>query len=167
MGSLTPSLQGFNVSYKYTHQKGRVQTPDADEVPMNAIQPNTSVIGVGYDDDGGKFGGNLYVTRVGEKKAEDSYNIFWKEEKAPNSFAKWRSDGYTTLDLTGYYKPTKNITLQAGVYNLTNRKYLTWDSARSIRSFGTSNLIDKTTGLGINRFYAPERNFKVGAEFVF
>ncbi|HHV6352413.1 TPA: TonB-dependent receptor, partial [Haemophilus influenzae] len=57
--------------------------------------------------------------------------------------------------------------IRAGVYNLTNRKYITWDSARSIRSFGTSNVIDQSTGQGINRFYAPGRNYKMSVQFEF
>ena len=55
------------------------------------------------------------------KKAEDTYNLFWKEEQAKIVRLRWRSGGYTTVDLTGYYKPTKNLTLQLGAYNLTNK----------------------------------------------
>lgn len=80
--------------------------------------------------------------------------MFWETERADeiaankeititDSSMKWRSNSYTLIDMVMYAKPIKNLTLQFGVYNLTNRKYLTWDSARSIRSFGTSNMIDK------------------------
>lgn len=44
---------------------------------------------------------------------------------------------------------------------------MAWDSARSIRPFGTSNMIDKKNDKGINRFLAPGRNFKVSLEYVF
>ncbi|OOR84569.1 ligand-gated channel protein [Moraxella canis] len=162
-GDLIPAIKGVNFSYKMTHQKGRA---DGD-IPMNAIQPDTSVFGIGYDAQNEKFGANLYITRVSAKNAEDTYNLFWREEGAKDSTLTWRSEGYTTVDLTGYYKPTKNITLQAGAYNLTDEKYMTWDSARSIRPFGTSNMIDKQTDKGINRFLAPGRNFKVSLEYVF
>ncbi|VEG13867.1 TonB-dependent hemoglobin/transferrin/lactoferrin family receptor [Moraxella cuniculi] len=162
-GELVSAMKGVKLSYQMTRQKGRA---DGD-IPMNAIQPNTSVFGVGYDAKNDKFGANLYITRVSAKKAEDTYNLFWREEGAKDSTLRWRSDGYTTVDLTGYYKPTKNLTLQAGVYNLADKKYMTWDSARSIRPFGTSNMIDKKTNQGINRFLAPGRNFKLSLEYVF
>lgn len=162
-GELVSAMKGVKLSYKMTRQKGRA---DGD-IPMNAIQPNTSVFGLGYDAKHDKFGANLYITRVSAKKAEDTYNLFWREEGAKDSTLRWRSDSYTTVDLTGYYKPTKNITLQAGVYNLADKKYMTWDSARSIRPFGTSNMIDKKTNQGINRFLAPGRNFKLSLEYVF
>lgn len=163
LGELVPAINGTQLSYKMTRQKGRAD----GNIPMNAIQPDTSVFGIGYDAKHEKFGGNLYITRVSAKKAEDTYNLFWKEEQAKDSTLRWRSGGYTTVDLTGYYKPTKNLTLQLGAYNLTNKKYMTWDSARSIRPFGTSNMIDKKNDKGINRFLAPGRNFKVSLEYVF
>ena len=163
LGELVPAINGTQLSYKMTRQKGRAD----GNIPMNAIQPDTSVFGIGYDAKNEKFGGNLYITRVSAKKAEDTYNLFWKEEQAKDSTLRWRSGGYTTVDLTGYYKPTKNLTLQLGAYNLTKKKYMTWDSARSIRPFGTSNMIDKKNDKGINRFLAAGRNFKVSLECVF
>ncbi len=156
-------LDGFNTSYKFTYQRGRL---DGDR-PMNAIQPKASVFGLGYDHKENKFGADLYITRVSEKKAKDTYNMFYKEQGYKDSAVRWRSDDYTLVDAVGYIKPIKNLTLQFGVYNLTDRKYLTWESARSIKPFGTSNLINQKTGAGINRFYSPGRNFKLSAEITF
>ncbi|AET15327.1 TonB-dependent hemoglobin/transferrin/lactoferrin family receptor [Pasteurella multocida] len=170
----TYRLEGFKLGYKFTYQRGRIN----GDIPMNAIQPKTSVFSAGYDHKSGKFGLDIYLTHVSEKKAKDTYNMFWETERADeiaankeititDSSMKWRSNSYTLIDMVMYAKPIKNLTLQFGVYNLTNRKYLTWDSARSIRSFGTSNMIDKKTGEGINRFNAPGRNFKLNAELTF
>ncbi|HEH9770508.1 TPA: TonB-dependent hemoglobin/transferrin/lactoferrin family receptor [Pasteurella multocida] len=170
----TYRLEGFKLGYKFTYQRGRIN----GDIPMNAIQPKTSVFSAGYDHKSGKFGLDIYLTHVSEKKAKDTYNMFWETERADeiaankgititDSSMKWRSNSYTLIDIVMYAKPIKNLTLQFGVYNLTNRKYLTWDSARSIRSFGTSNMIDKKTGEGINRFNAPGRNFKLNAELTF
>ncbi|MEX4430368.1 TonB-dependent hemoglobin/transferrin/lactoferrin family receptor [Haemophilus influenzae] len=163
LGKITQFLNGLNLSYKYTYQKGRID----GGIPMNAIQPKTSVYGVSYAHPADKFGLDLYFTHVSAKNAEDTYNMFYKEEGKTDSTIKWRSESYTTIDLLGYIKPIKNLTLRAGVYNLTNRKYITWDSARSIRPFGTSNMINKDTGLGINRFYAPGRNYRMSVQFEF
>lgn len=163
IGYFVDVLDGFNMSYKFTYQKGRL---DGDR-PMNAIQPKTSVFGLGYDHKENKFGADLYVTHVSAKKAKDTYNMFYKEQGYKDSAVKWRSDDYTLVDFVTYVKPVKNVTLQFGVYNLTDRKYLTWESARSIKPFGTSNLINQKTGAGINRFYSPGRNYKLSAEITF
>ncbi|HDR1010959.1 hemoglobin/transferrin/lactoferrin receptor protein [Pasteurella multocida] len=161
LGELVKILNGFNLSYKYTHQKGRVD----GNIPMNAIQPHTAVYGLGYQYPDDKFGIDIYWTKVNAKEAKDTYDMF--SEKPGIQPIKWRSDSYSMVDLVAYAKPIKNITLQFGVYNLTDRKYLTWDSARSIRPFGTSNLINQKTGEGINRFYSPGRNYKLNAEITF
>ncbi|WP_075290680.1 TonB-dependent hemoglobin/transferrin/lactoferrin family receptor [Histophilus somni] len=191
---LHKALSEFEFSYKFSKQKGRVKVKEylnpanPNEfinitAPMNAIQPKTSIYGLSYHNTNGKFGVDLYVTRVAAKKASDTYNDTWREtqneEKITNptnigntnvttdSSIRWRSDAYTLVDVIAYAKPIKNLILQFGVYNLTNRKYVTWDSARSIRQFGTSNKIDYVTGKGLNRFNAPGRNFKLSAELTF
>nr|WP_240323899.1 TonB-dependent hemoglobin/transferrin/lactoferrin family receptor [Haemophilus influenzae] len=163
LGKMAKFMDGFNLSYKYTYQKGRMD----GNIPMNAIQPKTMVYGLGYDHPSQKFGFNFYTTHVATKNPEDTYDIYAKDKKQMNTSIKWRSKSYTILDLIGYVQPIKNLTIRAGVYNLTNRKYITWDSARSIRSFGTSNVIEQTTGQGINRFYAPGRNYKMSVQFEF
>ena len=163
LGKMAKFMDGFNLSYKYTYQKGRMD----GNIPMNAIQPKTMVYGLGYDHPSQKFGFNFYTTHVATKNPEDTYDIYAKDKKQMNTSIKWRSKSYTILDLIGYVQPIKNLTIRAGVYNLTNRKYITWDSARSIRSFGTSNVIDQSTGQGINRFYAPGRNYKMSVQFEF
>ncbi|HHF3493302.1 TPA: TonB-dependent hemoglobin/transferrin/lactoferrin family receptor, partial [Haemophilus influenzae] len=163
LGKMAKFMDGFNLSYKYTYQKGRIN----GNIPMNAIQPKTMVYGLGYDHPSQKFGFNFYTTHVATKNPEDTYDIYAEDKKQIDTSIKWRSKSYTILDLIGYVQPIKNLTIRAGVYNLTNRKYITWDSARSIRSFGTSNVIEQTTGLGINRFYAPGRNYKMSVQFEF
>ncbi|HHF3505488.1 TPA: TonB-dependent hemoglobin/transferrin/lactoferrin family receptor [Haemophilus influenzae] len=163
LGKMAKFMDGFNLSYKYTYQKGRMN----GNIPMNAIQPKTMVYGLGYDHPNHKFGFDFYTTHVASKNPEDTYDIYAKDKQQTDTSIKWRSKSYTILDLIGYVQPIKNLTIRAGVYNLTNRKYITWDSARSIRSFGTSNVIDQSTGLGINRFYAPGRNYKMSVQFEF
>lgn len=166
MGAVTETLDGFHVGYKLTKQKGKVK--DDIKIPMNAINPMKSVYNLGYNDPTNKFGLDLYVTQVAKKKAKDTYNMFWKYQTgAKDSTVKHRSDDYTVVDLIGYVKPINNLTIRGGVYNVTDRKYLTWESARSIRPFGTTNLIDQNTGEGIARFYSPGRNFKIDFELKF
>ena len=171
-------LQGFSIGYKLSIQKGRMDIGNGKiDTPMNAIQPRTAVYSVSYQSPGDKFGADLFVTAVAAKKGDDTYNMYWYEQArsgkivngkpVSNSEVEWRSGAYTTIDFVTYVKPIKYLTLRAGAYNITDRKYITWESARSIRPFGTSNLIDQETGLGINRFYSPGRNYKLTWEFQF
>ncbi|HHE9379440.1 TPA: TonB-dependent receptor, partial [Haemophilus influenzae] len=158
--------------------------------PMNALQPTTSVYNIGYDAPSQKWGVDMYITNVAAKKAKDSFNSQWTsmvarkekqytgEEKdisatkangkdVKDSRGLWRNNRYTVIDTIAYWKPIKNLTFTAGVYNLTNKKYLTWDSARSVRHLGTINRVETATGKGLNRFYAPGRNYRMSVQFEF
>ncbi|HHF6918011.1 TPA: TonB-dependent receptor, partial [Haemophilus influenzae] len=161
----------------------------SQDQPMNALQPTTSVYNIGYDAPSQKWGVDMYITNVAAKKAKDSFNSQWTsmvarreniygtENKIPatkvngkevkDSRGLWRNNRYTVIDTIAYWKPIKNLTFTAGVYNLTNKKYLTWDSARSIRHIGTINRVKTETGKGLNRFYAPGRNYRMSVQFEF
>ncbi len=162
----------------------------SQDQPMNALQPTTSVYNIGYDAPSQKWGVDMYITNVAAKKAKDSFNSQWtsmvqRKEKQYTDEAKdvpaskangkevkdsrglWRNNRYTVIDTIAYWKPIKNLTFTAGVYNLTNKKYLTWDSARSVRHLGTINRVETATGKGLNRFYAPGRNYRMSVQFEF
>ncbi|MDP8162223.1 TonB-dependent hemoglobin/transferrin/lactoferrin family receptor [Pasteurella skyensis] len=182
---LSTKLKGFNVGYKYTHQKGKVMGTAIRhiggkdqkvtvEYPMNAIQPDKHIVSVGYIDPNDKFGLDLYWTHVSSKKAQDTVDTFDLAKQKAN---KYLSKGFDIFDVVGFYKPIKHLTLQAGIYNLFNKDYMTWENARSIRSFGTSNMVCqrgnvKSLGCnaadqGIERFHSPGRNFKLNVQYEF
>ena len=186
---------GLNPKYKEFLDLNKDEHPEYEAIarkpqPMNALQPTTSVYNIGYDAPSQKWGVDMYITDVAAKKAKDSFNSQWtsmveRKEKQYTDEAKdvpaskangkevkdsrglWRNNRYTVIDTIAYWKPIKNLTFTAGVYNLTNKKYLTWDSARSVRHLGTINRVDTATGKGLNRFYAPGRNYRMSVQFEF
>ena len=60
----------------------------------------------------------------------------------------------------------EDITLRAGVYNFFDKKYHTWDALRGINAHSTTNNIDRN-GVGLERFYAPGRNYSASLEVRF
>ncbi|HHF2690337.1 TPA: TonB-dependent receptor, partial [Haemophilus influenzae] len=186
---------GLNPKYKEFLDLNKTEHPEYEAIarkpqPMNALQPTTSVYNIGYDAPSQKWGMDVYITNVAAKKAKDSFNSQWtsmvqRKEKqytdtpqnvpatkangkdVKDSRGLWRNNRYTVIDTIAYWKPIKNLTFTAGVYNLTNKKYLTWDSARSIRHLGTINRVETATGKGLNRFYAPGRNYRMSVQFEF
>ena len=60
----------------------------------------------------------------------------------------------------------KNITRRAGLYTSFTRKYHTLDTLRGINNISTTDSIDKE-GKGLERFYAPGRNFAGSIEIRF
>ncbi|HHE9434702.1 TPA: TonB-dependent hemoglobin/transferrin/lactoferrin family receptor, partial [Haemophilus influenzae] len=185
---------GLNPKYKEFLDLNKAQHPEYEAIarkpqPMNALQPTTSVYNIGYDAPSKKWGMDVYITNVAAKKAKDTFNSQWtsmvaRKEKiygseqnvgaskangkdVKDSRGLWRNNRYTVIDTIAYWKPIKNLTFTAGVYNLTNKKYLTWDSARSVRHLGTINRVETATGKGLNRFYAPGRNYRMSVQFEF
>ncbi|WP_448340230.1 TonB-dependent receptor domain-containing protein [Haemophilus influenzae] len=185
---------GLNPKYKEFLELNKDKHPEYEAIarkpqPMNALQPTTSVYNIGYDAPSQKWGVDMYITNVAAKKAKDTFNSQWtsmveRKEKiygseknvgaskangkeVKDSRGLWRNNRYTVIDTIAYWKPIKNLTFTAGVYNLTNKKYLTWDSARSIRHIGTINRVQTATGKGLNRFYAPGRNYRMSVQFEF
>ncbi|MEX4264578.1 TonB-dependent hemoglobin/transferrin/lactoferrin family receptor, partial [Haemophilus influenzae] len=186
---------GLHPKYKEFLELNKTDHPEYEAIarkpqPMNALQPTTSVYNIGYDAPSQKWGVDVYITNVAAKKAKDSFNSQWtsmvkRKEKqytgniidipatkangkdVKDSRGLWRNNRYTVIDTIAYWKPIKNLTFTAGVYNLTNKKYLTWDSARSVRHLGTINRVQTETGKGLNRFYAPGRNYRMSVQFEF
>nr|WP_311736393.1 TonB-dependent hemoglobin/transferrin/lactoferrin family receptor [Haemophilus influenzae] len=186
---------GLHPKYEEFLKLNKAKHPEYEAIarkpqPMNALQPTTSVYNIGYDAPSQKWGVDMYITNVAAKKAKDSFNSQWtsmvkRQEKQYSGDVKdinaskangkevkdsrglWRNNRYTVIDTIAYWKPIKNLTFTAGVYNLTNKKYLTWDSARSIRHLGTINRVKTETGKGLNRFYAPGRNYRMSVQFEF
>ena len=185
---------GLHPKYKEFLELNNTEHPEYEAIarkpqPMNALQPTTSVYNIGYDAQSQKWGVDVYITDVAAKKSKDTFNSQWtsmvarkeniygNEKDVPATKANgkevkdsrglWRNKHYTVIDAIAYWKPIKNLTFTAGVYNLTNQKYLTWDSARSIRHLGTINRVETATGIGLNRFYAPGRNYRASIQLEF
>ncbi|OWO75263.1 TonB-denpendent receptor, partial [Vibrio cholerae] len=60
----------------------------------------------------------------------------------------------TVIDVTAYYKPIKDLTLRAGVFNLTDEEYYNWNDVRGLPSEDK----DKTQA---------KRNFGITAKYEF
>ncbi len=154
--------QGFYTGLNLSYIKGKATQNNGKETPINALAPWTAVYSLGYDAPSKRWGINSYLTRTAAKKPADTVHSN-DDLNNPWPFAK-HSKAYTLFDLTGYVNFGKHFTVRAGVYNITNKKYYTWDSLRSIREFGTVNRVDNKTHAGITRFAAPGRNYNLTLE---
>ena len=55
------------------------------------------------------------------------------------TYRYWGTPGYAAFDLVGYFKPTPQLTLSGGIYNLADKKYVRWSRYR-----GASTIQDWT-----------------------
>lgn len=130
---------------------------------LDTLQPPRYAIGLGFDHPSEKWGVNLMTTYSkaknpdqlqGESRAGVDKNI---------TATKVASKRWYTHDLTGYVNLNDKFTLRAGVYNLFNRKYSTWESVRQ----SSVNAVNQDKGTNVARFAAPGRNFNLALEMKF
>jgi hemoglobin/transferrin/lactoferrin receptor protein len=120
--------------------------------PINSVNPLTGVFGLGYDQD--NYGGLLSWTLVKKKDRVDDSKF-----KSPDGVSsQFKSPGFGVLDLTGFYKVTDDVTVSAGVYNLTDKKYWLWDDVRGYDGVGEASVISPAN---LDRLTQPGRNFAV------
>ncbi|WP_304670039.1 TonB-dependent hemoglobin/transferrin/lactoferrin family receptor [Neisseria polysaccharea] len=186
-----PVPEGFKLFGALGYSKGKLS---GDRGSMLSIQPLKLVLGFDYKSPDERWGIFSRVSYMGRKKAKDaqvieqksyctSYKLDpWTGEETDGCAValqyrddkidfRWLNKAATVVDVFGYYKPVKRMTLRAGVYNLFNRKYHTWDSLRGINPRSTINSLSvsdtKSANQGLERYYAPGRNYAVSLEWKF
>ncbi|AZL75370.1 TonB-dependent hemoglobin/transferrin/lactoferrin family receptor [Pseudomonas sichuanensis] len=125
--------------------------------PLNSINPLTGVFGLGYEQP--DYGTQLSWTLVKRKNRVDDTKFF-----APDgSSSRFRTPGYGVLDLTGFYRISDDLTVNGGVYNLTDKKYWQWDDVRKYAMVGSNGIGEAavTQPANLDRLTAPGRNFAI------
>lgn len=108
-------------------------------VPLNSVDPAKVVAGVAYDHQDWS-GGELHVTYGAKKSRIDSA-----------AGVLYPTPAYTVADLTGYVRLGKYVVVNAGVFNLSDRKYWLWSDVRGVLNPGAT----------IDRYTQPGRNYGV------
>ncbi|MFD2159467.1 TonB-dependent hemoglobin/transferrin/lactoferrin family receptor [Rubritalea tangerina] len=118
---------------------------------INSVEPWKGVSWIGYRSAEDRFGARVTGTYVGEvKHVDDSVGGPY-----------FRPPGYFTLDVSGYYRLSENVTLQAGVNNLLDRKYWQWGNSRRVGGHLPNDLAvdDRSTAPGTNGFVTLSLSF--------
>ncbi|NBA94647.1 TonB-dependent receptor [Pseudomonas sp. R5(2019)] len=120
--------------------------------PINSINPLTGVFGLGYEQ--ANYGALASWTLVKRKDRVDDSAF-----KAPDgTSSQFKTPGFGVLDLTGYYKVTDDVTVNAGLYNVTDKKYWLWDDVRGYDGVGEAGTVNPAN---LDRLTEPGRNFSV------
>ncbi|MBS3188736.1 TonB-dependent receptor [Pseudomonas vlassakiae] len=141
--------QGLYTQASIAYAHGR---NDDNGQPLNSVNPLTGVFGLGYEQP--NYGGLLSWTLVKRKTRVDDTTFFAPDGQS----SQFRTPGYGVLDLSGFYKVTDDVTVNAGLYNLTDKKYWQWDSVRGYDGQGEAGV---TQPANLDRLTMPGRNFAV------
>ncbi|MDZ4194459.1 TonB-dependent receptor [Ectopseudomonas chengduensis] len=143
------ALPGLYTQGSIAYARGR--NDDTGEA-LNSVNPLTGVFGLGYEQE--RFGGLLNWTLVKRKTRIDDSSF----NRPDGSSSQFASPGFGILDLTGYYKLSDDLTVNAGLYNLTDKKYWLWDDVRGYDAVGEAGV---TSPANLDRLTQPGRNFAI------
>ncbi|TCP12345.1 hemoglobin/transferrin/lactoferrin receptor protein [Bisgaardia hudsonensis] len=186
LDEVSPLPRGLSAMGSLGYTKGKLSTGDS----LLTLQPLKLVLGLDYEDPTGKFGIFTRATynrgkKAGDAKVTNHFVSFdkgcqkWEDDLwfgrrciLPGDLEEkesynWLNESYWTVDVFGFYKPIKKLTLRAGIYNLFNKKYHTWDSLRGINRYSTTNTVPPDDRQGLERYYAPGRNYSLSIEYKF
>lgn len=127
---------------------------DDNGEPLNSVNPLKGVFGLGYDQQ--NYGALVSWTLVKKQNRVDSTTFFAPDGNSANG--PFKTPGFGIVDLTGFYKVTNDVTINGGLYNLTDKKYWDWDDVRSYDSVGEAGV---TGPANLDRLTQPGRNFAI------
>lgn len=146
--------------------KKRADRTDIQSHLFDAIQPSRYVVGSGYDQPEGKWGVNGMLTYSKAKEITEllgSRALLNGNSHNTKATAR-RTRPWYIVDVSGYYTVKKHFTLRAGVYNLLNHRYVTWENVRQT----AAGAVNQHKNVGVyNRYAAPGRNYTFSLEMKF
>ncbi len=97
-------------------------TDKTNDQPLNSIQPFKLVAGLRWDGGAGRYGAQLIGNFVASKKRVNEELT----QTGPTAPVPLKTSGYATVDMTGYVRLGKQVTLNLVVFNLFDRTYHDW-----------------------------------------
>ncbi|MCA2018029.1 TonB-dependent hemoglobin/transferrin/lactoferrin family receptor [Vibrio tritonius] len=136
---LVGAPEGLNTKTVAAYTEGE----DGDGEPLDSVNPWNAIVSLNYDSPNQTWGSSVKVNYTAAKHSGDI-----------SSSSQTEMPSATVVNITAYYKPIKDLTLSAGVFNLTNKEYYSWNNVR-----GRNQLYSSDT--------EAKRNFAVSAKYQF
>lgn len=131
---------GLVANLAVAYAKGAVVDPVGGAAPLSTIDPVKVVVGLGYREPAGRFGGQLTMTHSERKGLGHTAGVCNGE--------CYRPDGFTILDATAFVHLASGLTLRAGIFNLLDSTYAWWSDVRGLAA--SSTVTDAYTQPGRN-----------------
>ncbi|MBV7433810.1 TonB-dependent receptor [Cardiobacteriaceae bacterium TAE3-ERU3] len=128
--------------------RGRIGNEASHGVTLSQAYPSKAIFGLSYNQDN-KWGGNIDWTLAG------------KGQK-PSKETQFRTPGFGVIDATGWWQPIDNLTITAGVYNITNKKYWLSSDVNGLPSVSRSG-----KPINLDNYTQPGRNFAINLRYDF
>ena len=113
---LSPALAGWSGRLAAAWSRGTDLEQDA---PLASVDPASAVLSVRYDAHSARWGSELTLTAVDAKNQVDDTPV-----------DLYQTDAYATLDWVANVEFGHGLSLNAGVFNLGNARYIEWADVR-------------------------------------
>ncbi len=143
------TANGLSGTLALSYAQGDVIEPHGARTPLSTVDPLKLVIGAGWRDPGGRFGGNLIATHSAQKALDATTGLC--------AGPCYRPGAFTILDATAFVRLTQGLTLRAGVFNIFDAKYAWWNDVRGLADSSTVK----------DAYTQPGRNGSVSLSFRF
>lgn len=134
LATLSSGLAGWSVKSSVAWARG---TNEVTDQPLNSVDPLKGVLGIAYEPADGVWGVELIGTAVDRKSQVNQSTGFL-----------FVPPGYVTLDLLLHADIGERLRINAGIFNLTDRKYWDWTDVRGRAA--TDTTVDRATRPGLN-----------------
>ncbi|MEP3144174.1 TonB-dependent hemoglobin/transferrin/lactoferrin family receptor [Qipengyuania citrea] len=135
---------GFYSRFAIAYADGDILSPGQAPAPLDTIDPLNLVLGIGYRQQQGRFGGELIATHHARKPLDETDGGY-------------RPDAFTILDATAFFALTDALKLRAGIFNIFDEKYAYWQDVRGLSATSTTT----------DAYTRPGRNASVSLSFQF
>ncbi len=115
-GEWAAALSGWTARLSAAWSKG--QDLERNQ-PLNSVDPGSALVSLAYGSASGAWRGELVTTAVAAKREVDRSRV-----------DLYRTGSYVTLDLLGQADLGHGLTLDAGLFNLTDQDYIEWADVR-------------------------------------
>lgn len=125
------AANGLRSRFAIAYADGTTFTPDQPPKSLGTIDPLNAIFGIGYRDPDGAFGGEITASYSARKAADETIGVCRGECFRPQSS--------TILDATAFVRISDQLKLRAGIFNLTDQKYILWSTVggQDVKPAGT------------------------------
>ena len=144
LDQISDSLDGYTLHFAAAYNSGDVTSDVNKEMPLDSIEPASFVAGLEYSAADHRWGWDFILTAAKNKSRLSDDELF-------------STPGFVIADFTMSYKIHEKLSLNGGVFNITDKKYWRWNDVNGLESSAPE----------LNRFTQPGRNFTVNLKWEF
>ncbi len=143
----------WRITGGWVTSKGYKETATGARSSLDTIQPMRVALGMGYKQS--QWDATAHWMYTWAKKPADVGTV--TDLQSRRQVTQYVAPGYSLVNLQAQWRPIKDLSFNAGVNNLFNKKYWRWSDVRGLEA--SSSVIDSYT--------APGRNLSLGMRYDF